>query len=1770
MKKILTGILLLLLCCAVNMHAQILDLTPPSLQLQSVTTTMQAHLASADTMEGGGLDHLNYFKALWGGRVYANDSASGHDMFSAYFHGLREAMEARMSGGMACGSGWQGNWQAFGPDSLPGDQKIGKIDAIWADTGNLGYILAGATGGLFKTTDTGHNWHCITDNALINGGVTGIGGIAVNPLNNNTIFLGTYVYEEGSVSFAVFSDSFYNYLTLGAGILESFDGGNTWGQEFIPTGSGYWHDTVEGVQKVFFSPDSGRLYAFIGNQVYTRNNRPDSAWVNITPPFSSFYAAWMDMQFVPGDPNHFFISDLNGGPYATVVESHVAEPGPSDWETISLTLPTTIIGTDTITDSGYCRFAISVPNSDTLYVAGMGTNESGQDVAIFKYNISGGTHNWTLLNKNVPNHGYKYPSILKMNLVVSPNNPANIYYGGDIPSQSVDYGNTFIAIGDYSASNNHADVRGFSLQKSTNTAHGVSDILIIANDGGVGKKPAGNDVTTLGTNTVTNANGNGLACGQFWGFDMSEDGTLMVGGMQHDGIMSYESDKDTCWKDLLDATDAGSAGFDNVSKKGLVFEGGNPYLAIPAGTRELGASSGDGSIPDGQVGFHESVYIDPSGNEYVGMHYLWEMISGTWIDKGATFGLSNPDTAYIREMTFSPYYTDLTGYVLYNYNEGSQHFEYRNPATLGVSTFLPVTGMLGHLPNYVMNCVAMDPNHPEKVWVGMSGFGTDTLQVQYSPDAGGSWYNVSYGLPMHVPVGKIIYQEGSTDVVFCSTDVGIYRCDFSGFNPSVYNYGIQWTCFNNCAIPGTGFPNAWVTDLKINYCQSKLYAATYGRGIWSTDLFGPGDAPPQTDTITGIVNWGSDHYISGGIYLKPGAQLTISGCTVHMPKNGEIYVDRNAHLIVDGSTITNDCAQCFWQGIVLYGNSSAAQAPTSNQGWATIKNGSIIQHAKTGITNYVDSTGNTGGIIQVASSSFINNHMAVDMQPYLSYIPGTSTLLPDLSYFSNCTFALDTNYKGDGLSYPMNYMVNLSEVNGVKFTGCQFLNRDYHYQQYLGGEGIHAINSGFSVTPYCPISYVSLCSSPVRSRFSGLTTGVDVQGILGPDLTVTIDRADFDSAALGVYVSTHDHVSTTRCNFAIGHGETLQDSVLGTFSGTCFQNVGIFIQNTQQFNMEGNNFMGKPPTYSGVYTFGTVIANLYTGKVKLLGYPVSNNVYLNSFDSLSLGVYSIGDNTDDGMPWDGLHVSCNTFYKNNYDLLIDSTGASAGFDGISPWQDYLGVSAGNTFSGSAKNILNYGISSGKPSVLFYYYSGGTGYKPTATAGPVALVAATSANSCISSFSGLPGGGVGYSLALNSTDLDAHRHSFHESQATFQGTLASYNSLMDFGNTDSLVHIIDITTGTVLYGILSSGAPYISETALEEVANDVALPYSSMVNIMLQNPDDLRDSLFVAYMNNAYSFSTADLASIYSAAGTTTSRTILENTLGTTAMSMSRDANIVMMALKSPVDTNVSVYDTTGAGICTDTNSVYYMLDSNAAYVGLDSVDSWLQSMGGLWTYYARAGFYNGLGQISVADSILSGMNSLIPTSDTEDRAIYSSYTTLWDVIKGAEEDGRNVFELNTGELATLDTSGMPVYTPNSAVVIMRSVHILPGGGYPVLPTPCLSLSRYDGRKSHGETNPTRAVFRPIVDINENGNNRFSAFPNPTSGVVTFAYNVQDGSSGISIAITNVVGEQIAVLQQGNTSGEAYWDSKYVQPGIYIYTASDEKGIVSKGKLVVVR
>jgi hypothetical protein len=124
------------------------------------------------------------------------------------------------------------------------------------------------------------------------------------------------------------------------------------------------------------------------------------------------------------------------------------------------------------------------------------------------------------------------------------------------------------------------------------------------------------------------------------------------------------------------------------------------------------------------------------------------------------------------------------------------------------------------LSNAFITGIAINPNNDDNIWISLSGYASGQ-KVIVSYNGGLSFSNYSGSLP-NLPINCIIYENNTANGLYVGTDVGIYyRDDNTG----------DWIPFSN------QLPNVPVADLDISYNDGKLWAGTFGRGLWKSDLF---------------------------------------------------------------------------------------------------------------------------------------------------------------------------------------------------------------------------------------------------------------------------------------------------------------------------------------------------------------------------------------------------------------------------------------------------------------------------------------------------------------------------------------------------------------------------------------------------------------------------------------------------------------------------------------------------------------------------------------------------------------------------------------------------------------------------------------------------------------------------------------------------------------------------------------------------------------------
>lgn len=195
--------------------------------------------------------------------------------------------------------------------------------------------------------------------------------------------------------------------------------------------------------------------------------------------------------------------------------------------------------------------------------------------------------------------------------------------------------------------------------------------------------------------------------------------------------------------------------------------------------------------------------------------------------------------------------------------------------TNGGSTWTNITGTIpvaGSKPTYVV----VSPTNPNTLWVTLSGYSSGN-KIFMSMNGGATWTNYSANLP-NLPANCMVYQPGSNDMVYVGMDVGVYYRD---------NTMGSWVLYNN------GLPNMPVYDMEISPADpGKLYAASFGRGVWKVDLV-PGPPPVSGFSVASAVlcsgqnisftDGSSNAPTSWSWSVSPSSGVTVSSPTLQNP-----------------------------------------------------------------------------------------------------------------------------------------------------------------------------------------------------------------------------------------------------------------------------------------------------------------------------------------------------------------------------------------------------------------------------------------------------------------------------------------------------------------------------------------------------------------------------------------------------------------------------------------------------------------------------------------------------------------------------------------------------------------------------------------------------------------------------------------------------------------------------------------------------------------------
>lgn len=454
--------------------------------------------------------------------------------------------------------------------------------------------------------------------------------------------------------------------------------------------------------------------------------------------------------------------------------------------------------------SSSSRLVIDVTpaNSNVVYV--FSATSSNEFQGIYKSTDSGETFSEQATPVTVGDVFESPQSWYDMAFAVSDTNENEIYTGVLNVWKSTNGGTSMAKINNWSspssASYTHADIHLLRFYEGQ---------LFAGTDGGFYKSNDGGSNFTDLTE--------GMQIGQFYKIAVSkQSSTKMVGGLQDNGGYAYNNN---IWQNYYGADGMDTAIDPNNPNLyyGFIQNGGALYISNDGG------ASLSGSIGSPESGnWVTPLAANKDGEIYAGYSSLYKLCGG-WQAVSTSFG-DLIDVLEIDDLNPDNIFVAINDVLYKSIDKGI--------------TFNSVQ-------SFTTNISSIEINNSNSNIIYVTTSGTSSGRVMKSVDGGLNFTDITGSLPS-VTKNVIKHQDyHSQNPLYLGSSLGVYR-----YNDSLGD----WEAYDN------GLPNVSVRDLEINYVDNNITAATYGRGIWQSNL----ELETVADEIALLSLQGSDANITCG------------------------------------------------------------------------------------------------------------------------------------------------------------------------------------------------------------------------------------------------------------------------------------------------------------------------------------------------------------------------------------------------------------------------------------------------------------------------------------------------------------------------------------------------------------------------------------------------------------------------------------------------------------------------------------------------------------------------------------------------------------------------------------------------------------------------------------------------------------------------------------------------------------------------------------------
>jgi PKD repeat protein len=683
---------------------------------------------------------------------------------------------------------------------------------------------------LNKTSGAAANWTAMGPTTVpVNGlsypsaGIGRINCIRFDPQDNNIVWVGTpggglWKTTNGGTTWTSNTDNFASlgisdvaihptnssimYVATGdfdasdtysIGVLKSTNGGSTWQN----TGLVHQTSTRSRIARLLINPSNPDVLIAATSTGIMRSSNAGTSWTTIVSGIFS------DVEFKPGDPNTVYAASFASSGNAKM---YVSTNGGT-----SFTAATGLPSSDAL------RISVAVSAASPTTVYALICNSSAGYKGLYKSTNSGSSYTLVhsapnLMSGDESGAGTGGQGWYDLTIAVSPLDANIIYIGGVNAWKSTNGGTSFSITGHWYAGNSgnlpflHADQHYFEFQPG-------SSIIFAGNDGGIRKSTNnGSSWTDLS---------NGLQISQFYRISAAKSNAEIVyAGAQDNGTNRYLS---TAWSSVYGGD--GMQPLVDYNNSNIVYAStqyGGLQRSSNGGTSF--SSIKPSAAPDGAWITPYVLHPTTSSTIFAGFDEIYKSTNSgsTWTAITSNLlGGALYEVLAIAASDPNVIYGGSPSKIVKTTNGGT--------SWTSITTGLPIASA-------EITSIAVSNTDANKIWVSFSGYAS-TAKIYFSSNGGTTWTNLSSGLP-NIPVNTIEYQNNSDDAIYVGTDVGVYYKSNS----------VAWTSYM------TNLPNVKVYDLDIHYGTGKIRAATFGRGLWQSDLYGTAVAAPVANFSASSTN----------------------------------------------------------------------------------------------------------------------------------------------------------------------------------------------------------------------------------------------------------------------------------------------------------------------------------------------------------------------------------------------------------------------------------------------------------------------------------------------------------------------------------------------------------------------------------------------------------------------------------------------------------------------------------------------------------------------------------------------------------------------------------------------------------------------------------------------------------------------------------------------------------------------------------------------------